>query len=203
MLAMRIISSIVVDDFCEHAEGVRASALESGCGTWRPSQGEVGSSIYEGMNFKGAHGIMLRSLSAVMGGAHIFPNSVFFRITTPGMERAYIHSDREDGEWTCVAYLSHHEDLSGTAFYRHRETGLLKMPTMEEMKNPNYAELKKDMVKGGANEWEQTDFVRGFFNRAVIFHAPLFHSRIPLHGLGEDGDAYSARMIWGCHFSLG
>ncbi len=195
----------VFDDFCEYADSVRASALESGFGTWRPNKGEVGSSIYEGMNWKAAHGIMLRSLSAAMGGARIFPNTMFCRITTPGMERAYIHSDREDGEFTCICYLSKHEaEVSGTAFYQHRATGLREMPTLQEIKdNPKWSTLKADMVKGGPEEWEQLDFVRGVFNRAVIFHAPLFHSRIPLHGLGVDDDPETARMIWGCHFSVG
>lgn len=191
----------VIDDFCEHAEGVRASALESGFGTWLPNKGEVGSSIYEGMNWKVAHGVMLRALSAALGGAHIFPNTCFCRITTPGMERAYIHSDREDGEWTCVAYLSKHEDLYGTAFYRHRATGLLEMPPLGDVKD--VPGLKEDMVKGGEVEWEQMDFVRGVFNRAVIFHAPLFHSRIPLLGLGEDDKPETARMVWVSHFSMG
>lgn len=194
---------IIRDNFCEHAEGVRQSALDSGFGTWRPNKGEVGSSVYEGMNWKGAHGVMLRSLSAAMGGCRIFPNSTFFRITTPGMERAYIHSDREDGEFTCVAYLSQHDDVSGTAFYRHRATGLREMPTFEEMNDPRFDGLKADMVKGGEAEWEQTDFARGFFNRAVIFAAPLFHSRIPLLGIGEETDPASARMVWVSHFSPG
>lgn len=191
------------DNFCEFAKDVRQSALASGFGTWRPEKGEIGSSVYEGMNWKGAHGIMLRSLSASLGGLHIFPNSTFFRVTTPGMERAYIHSDREDGEYTCVCYLSDHDDVSGTAFYRHRATGLRAMPTFEEMKDPRFSGLKTDMVKGGEREWEQTDFVRGFFNRAVIFHAPLFHSRIPLLGLGDDGNPETARMVWVAHFSPG
>ncbi len=191
----------VVDDFCPHADGVRASALESGFGTWRPNKGEVGSSVYEGMNFKGAHGVMLRSLSAAMGGAHVFPNSVFFRITNPTMERAYIHSDRMDGSFTCVAYLSEHQsEVSGTAFYRHRQSGLLEMPPLEEMNNnPKFAQLKDDMVNGGDDEWEQIDFVRGMFNRAVLFHAPLFHSRVPLFGLGTD-DPTNNRMVWVAHY---
>jgi hypothetical protein len=190
------------DNFCAHAESVRASALESGFATWNPKQGEVGSSVYDGMNFKGAHGIMLRSLCAMMGAQAVFPNSMFFRITTPETERAYIHSDREEGEWTCIAYLSHHEEeVSGTGFYQHRATKLREMPTFKEMANPKYSTLKRDMIKGGTDEWEQLDFVRGLFNRAVVFHAPLFHSRIPMHGLGG-GDPETARMIWACHFSF-
>lgn len=197
-----IFSLNVRDNFCEYAAAVRQSALDAGFGTWKPNKGMVGSSNYEGMSFWGAHGIMLRSLSAALGGAHIFPNSMFFRITTPETERAYIHSDRETGEWTCVAYLSDHQDVSGTGFYRHRRTGLREMPSFEEMENLGLKdELTKDMVEGDEKEWEQLDFVRGLFNRAVIFTAPLFHSRVPLRGIG-DGDPNNARMIWACHFSV-
>lgn len=190
---------LVVDNFCEHAKGVRQSALDSGFGRWSPNQGEVGSSIYDGMNWKVAHGVMLRALAAVMGRP-VFPNTCFCRITTPSMERAYIHSDREDGDFTCVAYLSQHDDVSGTAFYKHRATGLLEMPPLGDVRD--IPQLAEDMVSGGEAEWEQTDFVRGFFNRAVIFSAPMFHSRIPLLGIGEDTKPETARMVWVSHFSI-
>lgn len=192
----------IKDNFCEHAADVRQSALASGFGAWRPNKGQVGSSIYDGMNWKGDHGTMLRALSAMLGGCQIFPNSMFFRVTTPDTERAYIHSDRRDGSFTCVAYLSEHDnEVSGTGFYRHRATGLREMPPFEELTDPKYDQLKRDMVEGGEAEWEQLDFVRGLFNRAVVFAAPLFHSRVPLHGIG-DGSPENARMIWACHFSF-
>lgn len=201
-------SLVVKDNFCERPDLARASALESGFGTWRPNQGKVGSSVYDGMSFWGRHSIMLRALSTALGGQVVLPNSMFFRVTTPETERAYIHSDRSSGDWTCVAYLSQHQEASGTGFYRHRKTGLLEMPSFAEMDNPKnlveaetFAELKRDMVEGGEKEWELTDFVRGYFNRAIIFRAPLFHARHPLHGIGG-GDAESARMVWVCHFEL-
>lgn len=195
-------SIIVKDDFCEHPELARQSALSAGFGTWAPNKGIVGSSIYEGMGFKGLHAVMLRALHFAIGRP-IFPNSMFFRVTKPGTERAYIHSDLEDGHMTCIVYLSQHaQDGSGTGFYRHRATGLLEMPPFLEMEGkPEFDVLKRDMTEGGEAEWELTDFVRGHFNRALIFHAPLFHARHPLNGLG-DGRDETARMIWACHFFL-
>lgn len=194
----------VKDDFCDEPELVRQSALESGFGTWRPNKGEVGSSIYDGMSFWGRHSLMLRALSAAMGNRPIFPNNMFFRVTRPETEAAYVHSDRHWGEWTCVAYLSKHTEVSGTGFYRHRSTQLCEMPPFDEMKTKwpegAFELLKNDMVSGGEAQWEQLDFVRGLFNRAVIFHAPLFHARCPKHGLGENDEA--GRMIWACHFEL-
>lgn len=193
-------SFTVKDDFCPFLQEVRASALASGFGTWNPKQGEIGSSKYDGMNFWGDHSLMVRSLAQAIG-VPVFPNSMFFRVTTPETERAYIHSDRESGDWTCVAYLSVHGEPSGTGFYRHRKTGLLQMPTFQEMHgNHEFDELKNDMIHGGEKEWELLDFVRGLFNRALIFHAPLFHARHPLRGIGEQPD--TARMVWVSHFRL-
>ncbi len=190
---------IVVDDFCQDAEVVRQSCLAAGVGTWRPNKGEVGSSVYDGMGFWGQHATMLRSLAYTVGSM-IVPNSMFFRITNEGTEKAYIHSDREAGAHTCVVYLSEHEDgSSGTAFFRHKPTGLVEMPSFEEMKELGiFDELKEDMVSRDPNKWEQTDLVEGKYNRALIFDAPLFHSRYPVEGIGitpEDG-----RLVWVTHF---
>jgi hypothetical protein len=189
----------VVDDFCPQIDAVRASALESGFGTWRPNKGEVGSSIYEGMSFWGRHSLMLHALARAINAAP-FPNNMFFRVTNEATEQAYVHSDRMWGEQTCVAYVSQHDAESGTGFFRHRRTGLVSMPTFEQMRELGiFEELKEDMVSGGDDKWEQLDFVRGLYNRAVIFHAPLFHSRSPRHGIGtgaEDG-----RMVWVTHFN--
>jgi hypothetical protein len=191
-------SIIVLDDFCPTIGDVRNSALQSGFGTWRPNKGEVGSSVYDGMSFWGLHSHLLRSLNAAVGRP-VLPNNMFFRITTPETEKAYVHSDRAWGSHTCIVYLSEHTEVSGTGFYRHRKTGMLEMPTLETMKGKfEFDELKRDMVHGGEDEWEQTDFVRGLLNRALIFDAPLFHARMPKHGIG--GTEETSRMVWVCHF---
>lgn len=189
---------IVVDDFCEDPEAVINSSKLAGFGTWKPNKGEVGSSIYEGMNFWGHHALMLRSLIRATGTV-LVPNSMFFRSTNTDTETAYIHSDRETGAYTCVAYLSDHEDEYGTAFYKHKPTGLLHMPSFAEMREMGIMEdLKKDMVSRDEDKWEQVGFVQGKFNRAVIFSAPLFHSRIPINGFGDSSD--NGRLVWVSHF---
>ena len=97
----------VVDNFCPLAKTVRESALEAGFSTWLPKPGHIGSSVYEGMGFWGKHSHMLASVSQAMQSV-IYPNSMFFRYTTPETEPAYIHSDRETGAFTCNAYQSDH-----------------------------------------------------------------------------------------------
>lgn len=188
----------VIDDFCPVAERVRASALAAGFATWLPSRGKVGSSVYEGMGFWAEHAPMLTSLSIAIG-SQVFPNAMFCRVTLPSTERAYIHSDRDTAAYTCVVYLSEHDDDYGTAFYRHRASGMERMPTVAQMERGGILDtLSDDMVNGGEKEWEQIGFVPGRFNRALIFDAPLFHSRVPLTGIGDS--AATARMVWSCHF---
>jgi Family of unknown function (DUF6445) len=191
----------VVDDFVSNPDRLRQSALESGFGTWRPNKGEVGSSIYDGMNFWGDHAMPLRALAKAVGEP-IYPNSMFFRVCNAQTEGAYVHSDREAGDFTAILYLSKHTDESGTGFYRHRQSGIAWMRSFAEMtKDPEwFAKFKTEMVEGKPEVWECTRFVEGRYNRALIFEAPLFHSRHPKHGYGstiEDG-----RMVWVCHYNL-
>jgi hypothetical protein len=189
----------IIDDFTPLIDQARQSALDSGFGTWRPNKGEVGSSVYEGMNFWGRHSILLHALAARMG-QQIFPNSMFFRVTNETTEGAYVHSDREAGDFTCIVYLSDHAERSGTGFFRHRETGMTHMPSFAEMaQDPAaFAKLKEQMVAGTSDDWEELDFVRGIYNRAVIFDAPRFHARYPRHGIATNAE--SGRMVWVCHF---
>lgn len=190
----------VIDSFCEDLELVKESALAAGFSTWKPNKGEVGSSVYEGMGFWGDHSLLLRSLILATGKV-LVPNSMFFRVTNEGMEKAYIHSDRESGNNTCVVYLTEHEQESGTAFFKHKPTGLTHMPSHAEMYAQGILEeLKQDMVSRDPAKWEQTDYVEGKYNRALIFDAPLFHSRYPLEGIGNSTD--SGRMVWVTHFNF-
>lgn len=191
-------SYVVVEDFCEYLDDVKESAFKAGFGTWNPNKGEVGSSVYEGMGMWGDHALMLKSL-VLNTGRMLVPNSMFFRVTNEGMEKAYIHSDRESGDHTCVCYMTDHDEPYGTAFYRHKPTGLIEMPSFKDMNDMGILEeLKKDMVDRSEDKWELIAYVEGKKNRAVIFDAPLFHSRYPLEGIGnstEDG-----RLVWVSHF---
>lgn len=194
---------VVIDNFSPWADAARASALAAGFGTWRPNRGEVGSSIYDGMCFWGDHAMMLNPLIHHMG-AQIVPNSMFFRVCNEATEGAYVHSDREHGDFTAVVYLSDHDEPEfGTGFYRNKRTGADRMAPMHVMaeRDPTEFEtLKAEMVEGSSDAWDCTSFVRGSFNRAVIFEAPLYHARSPRHGLGDTAE--NGRMVWVCHFMI-
>lgn len=192
----------VKDEFCDQSDLVRASAIGSGFGSLKPASNEMGRDSYEGMNFLGRHDLMLRALSAAIGGRPVYPGAMFFRATKPGMDKAYVHSDRMHGDWTCIVYLSEHTEESGTGFYRHRRTGWNEMPAPEILKQAGVLSMMDEcMKKNDPADWEQAAFVRGIYNRAVIFRAPLFHCRHPADGLG-DGKDETARMTWVAHFGL-
>ncbi len=184
----------VHDNFIPEIDSVRQSFIDAGFGTWKPTTAKVGSGNYEGMGFMGNHAPLIRALTKVVGGP-IAPNRMFARVTNQDTERAYVHSDRSAGDFTCIVYLSKHKELSGTSFYRHKETGLTEMP-LEWMDDKQRA---SEMVNGDGSLWEQTDFIRGDYNRALIFSAPLFHSRFPLNGIGNDEQ--TGRIVWATHFS--
>lgn len=189
----------VFDNFLENPEAVRQSALRSGFGSWRPNTGDIGATFYEGVNFWGDHATLFRALYDQIGT--IIPSSMFFRITNPSMEHALIHSDREYGENTAIVYLSKNDSAnSGTAFYKHRETGWTEMPPLDVLMNrPDFWKLRQQMLDASEKDWEQYNFVEGKYNRCLVFDAPKIHCRIPKVGYGQsDSDS---RMVWVCHFN--
>lgn len=192
----------IIDDFVADPIRVRQSALESGFGSWKPSKGAIGSSVYDGMNFYGDHATILETIYKKVGFVG-FPNSMLFRVTNETTERAYVHSDVTAGDTTCILYLSEHADKYGTGFYRHRETGADFMPPLAELaKYPEFLEkLKADINDSGKHLWEEVQFVEGKFNRAVVFKSHRWHRRFPEHGFGAD--EHSGRMIHICHFRNG
>ena len=192
----------VLDDFLPNPEQVRASALRSGFGTWRPNKGDIGAESYGGVNFVGDHASCLMRLHRYIG-RQIIPNSMFFRITNDSMEHALIHSDREYGENTAILYLSANNPvLSGTGFYRHRETGMEEMPSLEElMKDPIFFQkIRQQMLDASDDDWEMYQFVESYFNRCLIFNGPKIHCRIPKTGYGSTEN--DSRMVWVCHYVI-
>lgn len=183
------------DNFLRFPVQMRSSALSSGFGTWSPPKGDTGLPDYQGMNFWGDHATGVKALSALLG--QIFPSKMFFRITNPLVDRGVIHSDRMNSQFTALLYLTPSPPVNhGTGFYRHRRTGLAEMPTIADL--PRYPGLYEDMLGAREEDWEQTEFVEGKWNRCVVFDARLFHCRLPKLGFGQ-GDEGS-RMVWACHF---
>ena len=192
----------IFENFLADPDAVRASAINSGFGSWKPAKGSIGSSVYEGMNFYGDHSTIIETIYTKAGFVG-FPNSMCFRVTNETTERAYVHSDVSAGDMTCIVYLSSHPDKYGTGFYKHRGSGLLFMPPLEELaKHPDALErLKADINESSEAIWEEVEFAQGGYNRAVVFESHRWHRRFPEHGFGSD--EHSGRMIWIGHFKRG
>lgn len=187
----------VIDGFLENPDRFRESALKAGFGTWSPNKGDIGAEFYQGVGFWGDHATAFRALHNHVG--QIIPSSMFFRVTNPGMEHALIHSDREYGDNTAILYLTNSPG-SGTAFYRHRATGMTDMPPLSQLIcRPDFQNLRKQMLDASEDDWEQYQFVEGKVNRCLVFDAPKIHCRIPKDGFGTD--ERNSRMVWVCHFN--
>jgi hypothetical protein len=187
----------VIDNFLSDPEAVRQSALRAGFGTWRPNKGDIGAEFYDGVSFWGSHSTLFRALHEHFGP--LVPSSMFFRITNPSMEDALIHSDREYGDVTSIVYLSNAPG-SGTAFYRHKETGMTEMPSLDDLlKRPDFQNLRQQMLDASEDDWEVYEFVAGKVNRCLTFDAPKIHCRIPKNGFGATED--DSRMVWVAHWN--
>jgi hypothetical protein len=192
---------LVVDNFVPNPEEVRASALITGFGTWKPTNTIIGYDTYDGVNINGKHSVLVKALTEALG-CPIYPESMIFRVTGEKTEPATIHSDRMFGTHSCIVYLSHEQDKSGTGFYQHLRTESCEMPPLESIiDTPEFGRLKYEMREATEEYWKEVHFVEGKFNRALIFSAPLYHSRIPR--LCKGTTAEDSRMIWITHFNVG
>lgn len=181
---------IVIDNFCEELDAVIEVAKEGGFGTWTPSNVEYGISKYTGMGFMGSMAPLFKELMLSVGV--VVPNQTFFRVSNSDTNKALIHSDIASGSHTCIVYMSEHDKPHGTAFFKHRNTGLINSPPISELNS----QWDSDMKTTSEDVWEEVSRVEGRKNRAVIFPSTRFHSRFPFEGdeLGSD------RLIWACHF---
>lgn len=187
-----------VDDFLSDPDKMRQSAIASGFGTWRPNKGAIGPDHFDGVNFYGDHVTGVRALAKHFK-SQIYPNKFFFRVTNKHTEEAVVHSDIFTGDFTCLIYLSRHDD-SGTEFYRHKPTDTYSLPPLPKFyADPvNFERFRQDCSHRSPDIWEKINSVEGKYNRAVIFPSAVFHCRYPYTGFGEGVE--DGRMIWGCHF---
>jgi len=188
----------IFDDFVKDPEAVRQSVLRAGFGTWHPNKGDTGLAFYEGVSFWGDHATLFKALHDKLG--QIIPSSMFFRITNPKMEPALIHSDRDYGAQTAIVYLSP-EATGGTAFYKHRETGWVDLPPIEELMRdrPFFEKIRAQILKASEDDWEMVNFVEAKYNRCLIFDAPKIHCRFPKKGYGTN--EHDSRMVWVAHIN--
>ncbi|MGO1001995.1 DUF6445 family protein [Lysobacter sp. CA196] len=190
-------SLIVVDDFFEHANGLRDAALRL---TYPDQQGAFpGRNSLERIELDGLApyvssivGERLKAISPL--GSH-----AKFRVTLGSdLGRGKVHVD--PGYWSGVLYLSRPEDCrGGTDFFRHRRTNTDRRPMNErELAELGYSsidEAHQDIIeRDGLDDscWETTMTVPMRFNRLILLRPWLWHTA----GAGFGDSLQNGRLVY-------
>jgi len=78
----------------------------------------------------------------------------------------------------------------GTAFIRHKETGVMYAPESQEM--VDYVAQDQN----SPDKWAVVDMVSMKENRAVIFDSGKFHCAMPIGGFGEGIEARTVLTVF-------
>lgn len=176
---------------------------------------EYKTEMYDGHPYKGVGlGFSPEGIWDYIGapfGRTAVPSMEFFRLGTADLDpSSYIHADSGIAQWAAVLYLSEAPDMviGGTAFWKHKETGLTEMPTPDWVRK-NFGDSDKgiqtfiDKINADGQDeskWQMTDLVGQKFNRIVMYSGKKFHSRYPKDGWGKD--VTDGRLVWTSFFNL-
>jgi Family of unknown function (DUF6445) len=136
-------------------------------------------------------------------GAQIKPTISCFRLNLAGeMPHSWVHSDDICAKYASVLYCNLPSQCKGgTAFWKHVERGIDRLPTREELgekADEFYATMTREWKE--VKRWKAINFVPMKFNRFITYPTCLFHSRYPFEGFGtspQDG-----RLIWICFYDV-
>ena len=194
-------SIIIADDFLGNPHELREAALRL---TYPPQDGAFpGRNSLERINVDG----LLPQVSRLVGEP--------LRLLTPPQShakcritladdvgRARVHVDQS--YWSGILYLSRPEDCrGGTDFYRHRRTGLDRVPTTaDDIHAAGYPDINRlvddvvnrDTMKPSA--WEKCFTAPMRFNRLILFSPWMFHNSAPGFGTGPDDGRLAYLMFF-------
>lgn len=166
----------VLEDFHPYPDNLRTIGLSARYEDWLGPDGQVYKRIYKGM----VPGIA-ELIEGILGPVEMLGMGYRLNFNNEVPNQA-IHSDLGWGTHALVLYLS--EGLSGTAFWRHKETGAVRI-------DPGDTELFETINKDWDDKmsWEMVENVAMKFNRALIYESALFHSRYPFDAFGDSPEA--------------
>lgn len=106
-------------------------------------------------------------------------------------DSSWIHADQTT-MWAGVCYLTPDAPLnSGTALYRHKETGLCRAAFKDD---GSYDTETMDRIYQDSRDmskWDMVDMISNKFNRLVLYRGDLFHSSMEYFG----EDKYTGRLF--------
>lgn len=170
----------VLDSFYPLADELRTFAKEQKFEDWLGPDGEIYKRVWIG-----EIPALTQILEELLGPIDMLGQG--FRLNfNEELPNAAIHSDLGWGTHALVLYLSAGD--SGTAFWKHKETGMGQIEPGDTWLFEQVNQQWND-----ASKWEQVHFVPMKFNRALIYKSSYFHSRYPFEAFGTDID--SGRLI--------
>jgi hypothetical protein len=181
-------SLLVVDDFLDNAEGLRAAALRM---TYPEQQGAFpGRNSLERINIEGLADEVSRLVGEPLRPIAPLESHAKCRITLAAdTGRAKVHIDHS--HWSGILYLSRSEDSrGGTDFFRHIPTNSDRAPMYEEGLGPmgfgSYDEMHRAIIEKDSlddSKWERNMSVPMRFNRLLLLRPWLWHTAGP--GFGD------------------
>jgi hypothetical protein len=181
-------SLIVVDDFVDNAEGLRAAALRL---TYPAQQGAFpGRNSLERINIEGLADEVSSLVGEPLRPIDPLQSHSKCRITLAAdIGRAKVHIDHS--HWSGILYLSRPQDCSGgTDFFRHIPTDSDRAPTdaagLRRMGFASGAEMHRAIIEKDSlddSKWERNMAVPMRFNRLLLLRPWLWHTAGP--GFGD------------------
>ena len=186
---------IVIDDFYRDPEAVRALALKA-------DYRDVSQLNYPGFQSHKTYtseGVVKKFSDLIQRKLAVSPETLTFGkfriMLKESGSRLKVHLDGMS-DWTGVLYLNPQDFCEGgTAFYRHKATGLEGPATSEQIRQygfSNWLQMEQNIIDQDTlnpDAWEETMFVGMKFNRLVLFRGnEMFHCHTHSFGSGkEDG----------------
>ena len=188
---------MVVDDFLNNAEQLRARALQL---TYPEQEGAFpGRNSVERIGIDGLDQAVSRLVGEPLVPVSPLQSHGKCRLTLGSDKgRAKVHID--NSHWSGILYLSRDEDsIGGTEFFRHIRTNSDRAPVhKEELAKRGYSsfdEMHADIIEKDSNDdskWELTTRVPMRFNRLVLLRPWLWHTAGP--GFGDTPE--NARLVY-------
>ncbi len=111
-----------------------------------------------------------------------------FQLTTAN-DRTWIHSDQTTG-WAGVCYLTPNAPhTGGTGLFRHKESGLYRVPKDEYGNKVDYDHQMMSEVGNDFQDytkWDRVDTVGNIYNRLVLYRGDIFHASLDYFGSDLD-----------------
>ena len=176
---------IITDDFYQDVDSVREFALNQPFDVKGNYPGQRTKTFWDWPGVKDSIQHIVRNA----GGNITWYESEYtssFQYTTK-KDSSWIHPDHTTN-WAAVCYLTPDAPASGgTGLFRHKETGMMRPPRLEDGK---YDEefLKKHIYPDSRDfsKWDMTGMVGNVYNRLVMYRGDLFHSSLDYFGTNRN-----------------